>query len=204
MFHAPGYGAAPKPILYALIGVGLFLVLAASVNFINLSTAQAIKRSREVGVRKTMGSTRRQLIGQFMLETAIICLGAFVVALIFTKLSLPMLNQALSMLHANISVLDLLNPNAFKWFGTLVVGVILLTGLYPADILARFNPVAALKGKLTTQKAGKVSMRKSLVVVQFFITQLFIIAFYLKTIFRSNSIPFTGSLKIVSVNHLTG
>lgn len=175
MFHTPGYGPAPRPILYALIAVGLFLVLAACVNFINLSTAQAIKRSKEVGVRKTMGSTRRQLIGQFMTETALLCLAAFVLALIITQLNLPMLNNALSMLHANISVINLFHPNALLWFGGLIAGVIVLAGLYPAAVIARFNPIAALKGKLTTQRAGKVSVRKSLVVVQFFITQLFII-----------------------------
>ena len=175
MYHHPYYGAAPRPILYALIAVGLFLVIASCVNFINLSTAQAIKRSREVGVRKTMGSTRRQLIGQFMLETALMCIVAFVIALGLAQLNLPLLNRALWMLRANISVLDMFSSRGLVWFGGFIAGVILLAGLYPSVILARFNPVTALKGKLTTQKLGNLSVRKGLVVFQFFITQVFII-----------------------------
>lgn len=175
MFHMPGYGPAPRPVLYALIVVGIFLVIAACVNFINLSTAQAIKRSREVGVRKTLGSNRRQLVVQFMTETALLCLGAFVIAIVLTQLNLPLLNNALWMLRANMSVLDLLNPNALLWFGGLIAGVVIFAGLYPAIVLARFKPIAALKGKLTTQKSGKISTRKGLVVIQFFIAQLFII-----------------------------
>lgn len=175
MFHMPGYGPAPRPILYALIMVGLFLVIAACVNFINLSTAQAIRRAREVGVRKTMGSSKKQLIGQFMLETALLCAAAFVVALVLAQLNLPMLNNALWMLRADISILHLLNGNGLLWFGGLTLGVVLLAGLYPSAVLARFNPITALKGQGGNQKAGKFSVRKSLVVVQFFITQLFII-----------------------------
>ena len=175
MFHMPGYGPAPRPILYALILVGVLLVIAACVNFINLATAQAVRRLKEVGVRKTMGSSRVQLIGQFMLETAILCGAAFVIALLLTQLSLPMLNSALWMLRADISVFNLLNINALSWFGALVMLVILLAGLYPSAVLARFNPVAALKGKPGTRRNGRFSVRKSLVVVQFFITQLFII-----------------------------
>lgn len=175
MFHMPGYGPAPRPILYALIVVGLFLVIAACVNFINLSTAQAIRRAREVGVRKTMGSSKKQLIGQFMLETALLCVAAFIIALILAQLNLPMLNSALWMLRADISVLHLLNGNGLLWFGGLILGVVLLAGLYPSAVLAGFNPITALKGETGNQKAGRFSVRKSLVVMQFFITQLFII-----------------------------
>jgi predicted permease len=175
MFHTPGLGAAPRPILYALIVVGLFLVIAACVNFVNLSTAQAVGRSKEVGVRKTMGSSRKQLIGQFMLEITLLCLFAFVVALVIAQVSLPALNNALSMLRVDISVLDLFSANAIKWFGALVLVVIVLAGLYPSAVIARFNPVTALKDKLSVQKVGNVTIRKSLVVAQFFITQLFII-----------------------------
>jgi len=175
MFHHPFYGPAAKPILYALIIVGVFLILASCVNFINISTAQAIRRSREVGVRKAIGSTRGQLVGQFMLETTLVCLTAFIISLGLVQLNLPVLNRALWMLHANISVLDLLSFRALAWFGALISSVIVLAGLYPSLVLARFNPVAALKGTLTTQKMGSLSVRRGLVVVQFFITQIFII-----------------------------
>ncbi|SKB68932.1 ABC transporter permease [Dyadobacter psychrophilus] len=176
MFHAPGFGGAPRPILYALIVIGICLVVASCVNFINITTAQAMRRSKEVGVRKSLGSSRRQLIGQFITEIALLCLIAFAIALVITQLNLPMLNGALSMLRADISIMDLLRPNALAWFVLMIVSVIILAGFYPSAIISGFNPVAALKGKLSSQKAGKVSVRKGLVVVQFVITQVFLIA----------------------------
>ncbi len=174
--HDPQHGGrSPRPILYALILVGLAIVLAACINFVNLATAQALKRSKEVGVRKTMGSSRRQLIGQFLTETALIVVGAGFMALLLVQLGLPMLNTSLSVLGADLSLLDLLKPDAVGWLAGLLLGVILLAGLYPSLIVARFNPVAALRGRLTTQQVGSVNVRRGLVVMQFFITQLFLI-----------------------------
>ena len=174
--HNPQYGGyAPLPLLYALILVGLFLVVAACINFINLATAHALKRSKEVGVRKAMGSTRGQLIGQFMIETTLIIIMAVIVAIVFAQLSLPALNKALAILGADISVMDLVKPQSLLWFGALILGVILLAGFYPSRVLARFQPVAALRGQLTSQQVGSVRVRRGLVVVQFFITQLFLI-----------------------------
>ena len=174
--HNPQYGGtAPRPILYALIIVGLFLVIAACINFVNVATAYALKRSKEVGVRKAMGSTRFQLIGQFLTETTLITLTAVVMAILFAHLALPLLNNALTILGADLSVIDLLKPRSILWFSVLILGVILLAGFYPSLVLSRFNPVAALRGRLTTQQVGSVAVRRGLVVVQFFITQLFII-----------------------------
>ncbi|WP_460670195.1 ABC transporter permease [Larkinella ripae] len=174
--HNPQYGGhAPRPILYAMIIVGVFLVVASCINFINVATARAIQRSKEVGVRKAIGSTRRQLIGQFLTETALLVLAAVLVALGLVQLNLPLLNDALAVLHADLSVLNVFRPDSLLWFGGLVVAVILLAGFYPSVVLSRFNPVAALRGRLTTQQVGGVSVRRGLVVVQFFITQLFVI-----------------------------
>ena len=174
--HNPQYGGtAPRPILYALIIVGLFLVLAACINFINVSTAYALKRAKEVGVRKTMGSTRLQLIGQFLTETTLVVLTAVCLALLFAHLGLPALNKALAILGADMSIADLINARSLPWFAGLIAGVVLLAGFYPSLVLSRFNPVNALRGRLTAQQIGSVSVRRGLVVVQFFITQLFII-----------------------------
>lgn len=174
--HNPQYGGnAPRPILYALVIVGVFLVVAACINFINVATARAIKRSKEVGVRKAVGSTRRQLISQFLTETALIVLVAVTLALVLTQLGLPILNNALAVLRADLSVLNVFRPDSLGWFGGLVLGVILLAGLYPSVVLARLNPVAALRGRPTGQPMDGVSVRRGLVVVQFFITQLFVI-----------------------------
>lgn len=174
--HNPQYGGhASRPILYALTIVGVFLVVAACINFINVATARAIQRSKEVGVRKAIGSTRGQLIGQFLTETTLIVLAAVGIALLFTQLSLPLLNTALEKLNADLSVLNVFRPDSLLWFGGLILGVILLAGFYPSVVLSRFNPVAALRGRLTTQQVGGVSVRRGLVIVQFFITQLFVI-----------------------------
>ncbi|MFD2935920.1 ABC transporter permease [Spirosoma flavum] len=174
--HIPQYGGrSPKPILYALIIVGLFLVVAACINFINIATAHALKRSKEVGVRKAMGSSRGQLVGQFMIETTLVTLAAVALAILLAYLCLPMLNKALAIMNTDISISNLFRIDSLAWFSSLLVGVILLAGLYPSLVLARFNPVAALRGQLTTQQVGGVSVRRGLVVMQFFITQLFII-----------------------------
>ncbi|GAB3977739.1 ABC transporter permease [Spirosoma terrae] len=178
--HNPQYGGrAPRPILYALIAVGVFLILAACINFINLTTAYALKRSKEVGVRKVMGSSRRQLIGQFMTQTALVTVAAIIFSLLLAQLALPLLNQALAVLHTDLSILDVFKPRALVWFGSLIISVILVAGFYPSLVLARFNPVAALRagyGQLTAKQVGSLSVRRGLVVTQFFITQLFIIS----------------------------
>jgi len=174
--HNPRYGGrAPLPILYALILVGLFLIAAACINFINIATARALKRAKEVGVRKAMGSTRWQLVGQFLLETTLVMLAAVALALLLVELNLPRLNQALAMLNADLSVFQLFRPDSLGWFGGLVLGVILLAGLYPALVMARFRPAVALRGHLTARQVGGTSVRRGLVGVQFFITQLFVL-----------------------------
>lgn len=174
--HLPQYGGrSPRSILYALILVGLILVLAACINFVNISTAHALKRAKEVGVRKAVGSSRWQLVGQFMTETTLITLAAALLAILLAYLCLPMLNSALSVMNTDISIGNLFQPDSLRWFVALIVGVILVAGLYPSLVLARFNPVAALRGRLTTQQVGGVFVRRGLIVAQFFITQLFII-----------------------------
>lgn len=173
-------GMAPRPILYALIGVGILLVMAGCINFINLATARALKRAREVGVRKVMGSTQGQLIAQFMLETAILVILSMFVALLFTQLSLPFVNQTLaanvSMLQPKLSIIDVVQPRAIGWFISLLVGVILLSGLYPAFVLARFNPISALTSQLTTRLKGRLTVRQGLVWGQFVLMQFFILS----------------------------
>ena len=168
-------GNAPRPILYTLIAVGVFLVAAACINFVNVATARALRRAREIGVRKAAGSTRRQLVTQFLLETTLITGVAVVVALALTQASLPLFNNALSMLGADLSVLHLLRPGPLGWFTGLVLAVILGAGLYPAVVQAAFRPVEALKGRLGPGQVGGVAVRRGLVGVQFFITQFFLI-----------------------------
>ena len=172
-------GMAPRPVLYALTAIGLLLVLAACINYINLATAQALQRAREVGVRKAVGSNQFQLIRQFMLETAILTCIAIIISLMLTQLAMPLVNQTLAtqvdMLHPAISILDLLQPKALVWFLALIAGVVILAGLYPAWVLSGFNPTKALTGQLTTKTVGGFTIRRTLITAQFTLSQLFLI-----------------------------
>ncbi len=152
--------------------VGVFLLLAACINFINLATAQAAKRSREVGVRKALGGSRAQLVGQFLGETTLLTLFALLVSVGLTLLVLPALN---SFMDIHLRFGPLTHPRLPAFMLGLLVTVSLLAGFYPALVLSGFRPVAALKGRITTAPAGGLSLRRSLVVVQFVISQFFII-----------------------------
>ncbi|QRR02430.1 ABC transporter permease [Dyadobacter sandarakinus] len=171
-------GMAPRPVLYGLIAVGLMLVGASCINYINLATAQALQRSREVGVRKVVGSSRYQLLKQFMVETALITMLSVAVALILTQLAMPVVNQVLNdqdeTLKPTISIADLMDPAALRWFLPLLLIVMLLSGLYPSLVLSGFNPARALAGRLG-RAAGGLNIRRALITGQFLLTQLFLI-----------------------------
>ncbi|MBN9382130.1 MAG: ABC transporter permease [Chitinophagaceae bacterium] len=155
-----------------LIGaIGLFLILAACINYTNLSTALAIKKSREVGVRKTMGATRPQLMKQFFSETFFLT-GAVIVAAAFSiSLLLPSLN---TFLDKNIP-LHWFTLKSALFLALLWITVSLLSGIYPAFILSGFNPITALKNKISAPKASAVTLRRGLVAFQFLTAQILII-----------------------------
>ncbi|WP_234736851.1 ABC transporter permease [Tellurirhabdus bombi] len=166
-----GGATAIRPsLLWSLGLIGLFLVLTACINFINLTTVQALRRSKEVGIRKTLGSTRGQLIRQFFIETTLIVLVATVLALLMVKVSLPLFNQWLTI---NLGLG--LESQVIGFFCLLVGLVIVLAGAYPAAVLSGFSPWAALKGKLPAKASGGYSLRQSLIVVQFVICQALIV-----------------------------
>jgi ABC-type antimicrobial peptide transport system permease subunit len=156
----------------ALELIGLFLLIIACVNFINLATAQAVNRSREVGVRKVLGGTRRQLLLQFMGETALVTTTAVLLAMALAALLLPFLNGLLEM-QISISAHDLLS--IFLFLLVTLVLVIFLSGFYPALILSGFNPVAALKSKAGARTKKGISLRRGLVVFQFAVAQVLVI-----------------------------
>ncbi|HEV7622200.1 MAG TPA: ABC transporter permease, partial [Flavisolibacter sp.] len=159
-------------LITALIIIGIFLVLIACVNYINLSTAQALVRTREVGIRKVLGSYRQQLTFQFLIETAIISLIALTIANVIAIIVLPFLNNFLdTKIHLNL----LSNPQMNLFLLAVFILVTLFSGLYPALVLSGFSPITALKSKVTNQKIGGVSLRRVLVVVQFAIAHILII-----------------------------
>jgi len=160
-----------KGIINTLIFIGILIVIMASINFINLSTAQSVGRSKEVGIRKVLGSSRAQLIAQVMGETTIIVITAVILALIIGQLVLPYLKNVASV-PDNIG---LINTGSVLFLIGVTLTVILLSGLYPALIVSGFKPVLALKNKITAASIGGIPLRRALVVTQFAISQLLII-----------------------------
>ena len=149
--------------VYLLLGIAFFIAIIAWVNYINLATARAITRAREVGVRKAVGSQRRQLVVQFLSESGLLNGIGLVLALLIVVLAIPGFNR-LSGLELSMSLFSRLD----FWLGLsalFVVGVF-FSGLYPAFVLSNFKPIEVLKGKLGTTKQGSL-LRKSLVVFQF-------------------------------------
>ena len=161
-----------KDLITALSLIGIFLLIIACVNFINLATAQAINRAKEVGVRKVMGSSRKQLLLQFMGETGMITFCSILIAVIIAALSLPLLNN---LLEIKLSLSIFKTPQLVIFLVGAFVFVTVLSGLYPAFILSGFNPVTALKSRVAIKTRSGVSLRRALVVLQFVIAQALII-----------------------------
>jgi putative ABC transport system permease protein len=165
-------GYLRKPVLAALGLVGVFLVAVACFNFVNLATAQSLRRSKEVGVRKVMGGTRRQLFWQFITETACLVGLATLLALGLAAGLLPRLND---WLDAPLSLDVTTHPDVLLFLAGLAAVVTFGAGAYPALVLAGYNPVLALKSKITAHHAGGVSLRRVLVAGQLALSQAFII-----------------------------
>lgn len=161
-----------KELINALMFIALFILIIACVNFINLSTAQAVNRAKEVGIRKVLGSNRSQLKFQFLTETTIIVLAAVAISLVLTIVFLPIIKTILQLPLSNNIFHD---PTIILFLLLLIPVVILLSGFYPSVVLSRFNPITALKNKAAAKISKGITMRKALVVVQFVIAQALII-----------------------------
>jgi putative ABC transport system permease protein len=169
-FNAKFGGVMEKKTLLVLSVVGFFLIFTACLNFINLATAQAVTRSKEVGVRKTLGSARLQLFSQFALETSVIVVFATVIAFATAYSLLPFLN---SLFETRVHFDLLTDLRLIIFIPTLMVIVTLLSCSYPGMILSGFKPVQALKG--TISGTGNFNLRRSLITVQFTISQVLLI-----------------------------
>ncbi len=165
--------------LFSLIGV--FVLLLACINFMNLSTARSAKRAKEVGIRKTMGSLRSQLINQFLSESVLVAFASFICSLMIIVLLLPLFNK---LSEKNIGL-----PTFSLLFWTIAIAFTILTGIisgsYPALYLSQFKPVKVLKGTFHTGRLASLP-RKVLVVVQF----TFSIALMIGTIIVFKQIQF--------------
>ncbi|MEZ0484582.1 ABC transporter permease [Fibrella aquatica] len=160
-----------KSLVWSLGAVGLLLVVAACINFVNLATAQALRRSKEVGIRKSLGSSRGQLVGQFLLETAFIVFAATSLALLIVVTTLPLFNN-----WTQLNLLLRFDWQTIGFVALLLLVVILAAGGYPAVVLSGFSPLAVLRGKLSSLPTKRgFTVRQGLVVTQFVICQALII-----------------------------
>ncbi len=157
--------------VYIFGAVAIFMLLIACINFMNLSTAGASKRSKEVGIRKVLGSLRMSLVRQFLLESMIISFVALLVALLLIYFLLPVFDQVTGE-HFTLRLSD--HPFLIPGLIIFVMATGILAGSYPAFYLSSFKPVAVLKGRFTAGKSS-IGLRSSLVVFQFFISILLII-----------------------------
>ncbi|MEO8763748.1 MAG: ABC transporter permease [Ginsengibacter sp.] len=174
-YQGVGSRIAHKPTLYGLLAIAAFLLLLGCINFINLTTAHGSHRAKEIGIRKTMGSSKKDLIFQFLSETFFITLIATILSVIVTPLLLEMFKNFIPPgLH-----FDLWNqPYLLLFLLLLTVIVSFLSGLYPALILSGYKPVLVLKSQAFagTSQTRNAWVRKSLTVFQFVIAQFFVIA----------------------------
>jgi predicted permease len=160
-----------RQLLNVLWLIAAFILLIACVNFINLSTAQAVNRAKEVGVRKVLGSNKSQLQAQFLVETFLIVIIAVLLAAGITMAALPSVSH---LLELSLSFNLFANPAIILFLLVITIVVTALAGFYPSIVLSRFNPVNALKSKLSSSVSG-ISLRRGLVVFQFVIAQVLII-----------------------------
>lgn len=158
--------------LYTLGFVGLLILLMAIINYVNLSTAVAVTRGKEVGVRKVMGGSTGQLKTQVFVETSLVVLFSVLLAVGLTYAALPFVKNFMVVQER----LTVFNPGALLFLLQVTLVTILLSGFYPALVMGRFNPVEAIKNKINTSRVGSLSLRRVLVILQFAFSQIFIIA----------------------------
>lgn len=163
-----GIDKGDKKSIMILLGLSALILLLSGINLINLKTAQASQRAKEVGVRKVMGSTKSKLILQFLLETFMICFVAYIVAFAMVELLLPSYNKFLG------KEIKLNNINLFVYSGLLLIVFSLISGLIPALYLSNFKPINTLKGNFSRSRHG-AWLRNSILTLQLIISSFFII-----------------------------
>jgi putative ABC transport system permease protein len=166
-----GFRKAYMPAIYALMGLAIFILLIAIINFINLSTAQSVQRAKEVGVRKVLGSTKTKIVYQFLTETGVVTLFAVFVSVLFVN---PVLSVFSSFIPAGI-VFKPFESATLLFLIAVTLLVCLLAGFYPARVLASYLPALNLKASGSHSGKDGLNLRKALIVFQFTISLTFII-----------------------------
>lgn len=166
------YGGKIKFYTIVMLGtVGLLLILIACFNFINITTAQSFKRSKEVGIRKVLGVSQLQVFWLFLYEAALFTLTSFVISVILAKILIPIISNWLE-INLTLNVFSDWKLMAFSL--VLVIFVVCTAGIYPALLISNLNPVRAIKGLAMPNERNTFSVRKSLVVAQFSISFILI------------------------------
>jgi putative ABC transport system permease protein len=168
--------------LYGLLGIAAIILIIAAINFVNLSLAQSLQRVKEIGIRKILGSSRAGLVFQFLTETFLMSLLALIVSLIIMK---PLLAAFPSFIPRGV-LPDILNPKTILFIISLLIITTVLSGLYPGLVLSAFQPADALKSKTGIKGGFSDQFRKGLIVFQFTVSLIFIIA----SIFIGNQIHY--------------
>ena len=169
----PSNGSTNFSTVTILLLLAVLLLLAGAINFSNLAIAKSMRRAKEVGVRKVLGSNRKQLIFQFMIETALQCTISLCIAVLVIGLALPIINESF-----NITLTFWGQGNTLTVIAEIaacLLAVTLLSGLYPSFFLSRFNTTKVLKGDYSSGKSGTM-FRNVLIVVQFMVSVFFIIS----------------------------
>ena len=169
--YGQGEPTGSKTNTYIFSIVGIFILLIACINFINLTTARATERAREVGIRKAIGALRSQLMMQFLGESIVLCLFAFLLSVGLCNALHPLFG---SLLGKNIPLNAVGAPGYILLLLAIATGIGLLAGIYPALVLSGFNPIAVLKGRFKSTGQG-LALRQTLVVFQFTISTILII-----------------------------
>jgi putative ABC transport system permease protein len=162
---------AHLPTLYILMGVAIFILIIAAVNFINLSTAQSIQRAKEIGVRKVLGSNKGSIMLQFLTETFVLTMLAIFISILLVN---PMLYFFKDYIPEGVTF-HLFDSSTLTFLLIVTVVTTVLAGFYPARILAGYLPVLSLKGAALQVGTEKLNLRKTLIVFQFTISLIFII-----------------------------
>ncbi len=156
--------------IYIFSGIGLLILIISSINFINLTTARAINRMKEVGIRKSSGAIKSQLITQYLSESIVVCLVSLLLAVGILYAALPYFNTIIG----KKLFIDISNYENFMWAILITLAVGIISGSYPAFYLANQRPTDVLKGK--SKSGGRQLVRKSLVVIQFAVSVFLIIS----------------------------
>jgi putative ABC transport system permease protein len=161
-----------RGVLWTLVVIGILIISMACINFINLATVQSARRSKEVGVRKVLGSSRSELIRQFLSETFLIVIVSVSLGVLIEMLSMPLLGL-ISHVPPELPVVS--NPGLWLFVLALSLLVSFIAGFYPAIVMSGFQPIEAIKSNIANRSLGGISLQKLLIVLQFGVSQILVV-----------------------------